>query len=78
MYLALRLDIEIKRRLNGQEASGSTHRHLCAKLKGLDATGEIGRDIRSETDNLDHSGNYGSKVRGILLAPESMRQISIF
>lgn len=57
----------IKRRSDGQEAPGSTHRHLCAKLKGLDATREVGRDVRGKADYLDDRGEDGAKVRGILL-----------
>lgn len=65
MQCTSQLEIEIRRRLNGQEASSSTHRHLCTKLEGLDATREIGCDIRGEAANLNYSGDYGSKVRGI-------------
>jgi hypothetical protein len=65
----------IKRYSDGQETSGSTHRHLCAKLEGLDATWEIGCDVRGEADNLDHSGNDGSKIRGVLLVNESMSHV---
>ena len=56
----------IKRRLDGQDASGSTHRHLCAKFKGLDATWEVGRDVRDKAGYLDDCREDSPKIRGIL------------